>query len=254
MTTNVVQYWTNLVLLTVTNKTTNTYYWGTTYATNYNPNVQICAQCHHARGANWASGSRPPHAAAQYNIFNGALQPGYLNGTNSRAGLFGLGTNGCAQCHLVDGDHSFEFNPKGMVNAGWYADTNAAEAAIETMEETTTNLMNEVIALLNDWSANKAPAITNKFTNYFQAWEYTSEATVSNPTGTNTWSTPWWGTNAVIVGPPTALQALIPPAIQKARFNLYFVKNDASKGVHNIDYVTFLLNDAKTNVNSLLLP
>ena len=250
--TNVVQYWSNLVLITVTNKATNTYYWGTTFATNYNPNVQVCGQCHHARGANWTSSSRPPHAASQYNMFIGALQPGYLNGTNAQPGLFGLGTNGCTQCHMVNADHTFEFNPQGMVNAGWYADTNAAEAAVDSMQETTTNLMNEVITLLNTWSATKAPLITNKFTNYYNAWEYSSEYPISNPTGTNRWSTPWWGTNSLIYGPSSTYQALIPVAIQKARFNLYYVRNDASKGVHNIDYVTFLLNDAKTNINSLL--
>jgi hypothetical protein len=46
----------------------------------------------------------------------------------------------------------------------------------------------------------------------------------------------------------------VPDAIKKARFNLYLVQRDASQGVHNKDYTRFLLNDAKTNVQSLLGP
>jgi hypothetical protein len=46
----------------------------------------------------------------------------------------------------------------------------------------------------------------------------------------------------------------VPDKIKKARFNLYLVEHDASKGVHNKDYTRFLLNDAKTNVQSALGP
>jgi hypothetical protein len=38
---------------------------------NYNPSVNLCAQCHNDRGASWAISSEPPHQSPQYNMLLG---------------------------------------------------------------------------------------------------------------------------------------------------------------------------------------
>ena len=39
--------------------TTNVVFYSAAFANMYNPNIQVCAQCHNSRGARWVgSGSR----------------------------------------------------------------------------------------------------------------------------------------------------------------------------------------------------
>ena len=40
----------------------------TTFAAQYDPDIQLCAQCHNLRGAGWQDTSRSPHHSPQYNI------------------------------------------------------------------------------------------------------------------------------------------------------------------------------------------
>jgi hypothetical protein len=232
--------------------TTNTYPANTVFASQYDPQLQVCAQCHNSRGARWQDTSRPPHHSPQYNILIGAVQTNYLNGTASMPGIYGLNTNGCAQCHVhkvvspgtisdtnpVMTGHTFAPSLQGMVDAGWYASTNAAAAAIARIQTATTNQITALVAALNNWGLTKAPAVLR--TNYGAlAWEYSAAGALGNPSGS---------TNSIANGPPGSQQGLIPNPIKQARFNLYLVFHDQSLGVHNTNYAGFLLNDASNKV------
>src|SRR6185295_12922875 len=72
--------WTNVMTrLVYTNQlrqvltSTNDYFLTTadTFTNKYNPNVNLCAQCHNHRGASWTSSSRAPHHSPQYNMLLG---------------------------------------------------------------------------------------------------------------------------------------------------------------------------------------
>jgi len=237
--------------------TTNFYFLNTAFATQYDENIQICAQCHNSRGAKWTDTSRPPHHSPQYNLLIGSVQAGYLNGTTPMPSPHGLNTNGCAQCHVVHvtppgtiadtnpvvTGHSFEMNLIGCVAAGCHRSTNNARGFLVGMQADTTNGISEIVGLLNTWATTKAPAIIR--TNYGAlAWEYTTPGTLGNPSG-----------NTSVVGPPSGgtgvpnLQTNIPNTIKQARFNLYTVFHDQSLGAHNPDYTLRLLDLARTNVN-----
>ena len=72
-------------------------------------------------------------------------------------------------------------------------------------------------------------------------WEYTTPGQLSNPSGSTS-----------IKGPTTAEQAQIPQDIKDARFNLYLIEHDASKGIHNAPYTRYLLDVADQKVNAEL--
>jgi hypothetical protein len=248
--TSVSQYSTNVL----GQITTNLLYFNTDFAAQYSAGVQICAQCHNQRGAAWTDTSRPPHHSPQYNLLIGDVG---LPGGVSMMGAHGLRvTNQCTQCHVhgqeanpafpvsetntVYTGHSFRMTLNGCSVTGCHSSTNTAASMIAATSVDTTNRIAEVVRLLNTWATTKSPpALRLVYGQY--AWEYTSPGQLSNPTGTNS-----------ITGPDAAGQALIPEAIRKARFNLYLVEHDASKGVHNADYARHLLHNAKTNVQAEL--
>src|SRR5208282_5937331 len=39
----------------------------------YNPNINICAQCHNHAGASWTNNAREPHHSLQYNMLLGTV-------------------------------------------------------------------------------------------------------------------------------------------------------------------------------------
>ena len=78
----------------------------------YNPNIQICAQCHNARGAQWTDTSRPPHGSLHYNMLLGDIG---VIGTNlapyqpsTHARFF---TNQCVDCHMQTEEFQSEAMP-----------------------------------------------------------------------------------------------------------------------------------------------
>lgn len=228
--------------------TTNTYWANAGFAAQYQPDLQICAHCHNARGATWQSSGRPPHHSPQYNVLIGAVQTNYLNGINlTRLGTHGRNTNGCVQCHMNrvsvaeptplapnNTGHRFEVGFDGCAGAGCHSSPTQAEIAIIGTRFDATNRIQTVVGLLNQWALNHSPLTLR--TNYGAlAWEYTTPGGLSNA-----------GTNA---GPSNARQALVPDTIKQARFNLYLVFHDGSLGVHNGDYARLLLDLAKSNVN-----
>jgi hypothetical protein len=203
----------------------------------YNPNINVCGQCHNDRGSAWTDTSRSPHESPQYNMLLGTVgelpsgpTPG-LPSTHSRLEMQ------CAGCHMqtatndISG-HAFQVetyqlcqnchnNPGGLVNLV----TNIIASQIQL-----------TASYLDLWATNVAPSLG--LTNYGTlAWEYSTPGALS-PSGA--------------VGPGTADQALIPDDIKKARFDLYLVLYDGSFGVHNGPYDSDLLQAAQTFVENQL--
>lgn len=256
---------------------TNVVFYGTTFSSMYDPNVQVCGQCHNTRGARWdgrAFGfitngtsvtfglttnvtgySRPPHHSPQYNMLIGIVQDDYLNvnaqgvATNFTARHSGFtgnpyNTNQCATCHV----------PKYQVDANTFVtghtfdlDTKGCALGgchqsgvpdIEGQQVLTTNNLSRLVELLNSWATNKAPALLG--------------TTAYNNSKQNSWEFTTIGALASVTnaGPSSANQVKLPAAIRQARFNAYMVLHDGSMGVHNPGYTRFLLNDAETKVLS----
>ena len=230
---------------------TNDYVLTTTsiFTNNYNPNINLCAQCHNHRGAAWTNSSEPPHTSPQYNILLGTI--GELDSGSSQydPGSHGLLiTNQCVGCHMqstlyvspaqpaVTG-HSFAMNSYAVCS-GCHGSAGNASNLVVFVGGLITNQIQTVQASLSEWATNKAPAIFGTAQYGTLAWEYTTPGTLS-PGGP---------------GPSAAQQALIPVNIQKARFNLYLVLYDGSLGVHNPLYVIALLDAAQNWVQQELSP
>lgn len=229
------------------------------FAEQYNPNIQICGQCHNHRGATWdGSASRPPHHSPQYNMLIGIVQTNYLTtdasgyatnfiarhgvGVSSTSGNYN--TNQCATCHVpiyqatnnnvvahITG-HTFALDTNGCALGGCHL---SGVPNIEEFQTTTTNSITAAVALLNYWGVTYAPALG--LTKGSNNWEYTFTGGLA-PVSPNT-------ANA---GPSSSQQNLIPAAIKQARFNVYMAFHDGSLGVHNPNFTPFLLSDASNKI------
>lgn len=223
----------------------------TNFSSVYNPNINICAQCHNHRGADWTSSGRPPHHSPQYNMLLGTVGvlpvgvsggPAAHAGTEFLSGASGrllLVTNQCVTCHMQAGayqpgppevaavtGHSFEVRSYGACVDCHGAGAN--DDSVRTWREFFLDQMQEVKAKLDQWALTKAPDVLR--TNYgVRSWEYTVPGD--------------WSSGGP--GPTTAQQALIPDNIKKARFNLYLVLYDGSYGLHNGPYSLTLLDAAR---------
>jgi formate-dependent nitrite reductase cytochrome c552 subunit len=241
--------YTNQLRYPLTSTNFFSYNTGTNFASQYNTTVNVCGQCHNARGATVGSTSRAPHHSVQYNILLGnigittnAVPPQGAHRNNSRQ---------CAGCHTHrhDEDNPTEENPAftghtfrptipacaacHTATTGPLSPTNllfTVQAEISGMIDTTKNL-------LDLWATTKN---TNSWASKYEAlgWEYTTPGQLSNPTGSST-----------IKGPTSSEQAQIPQNIKDARFNLYLIEHDASKGIHNAPYARYLLGVAQDKVN-----
>jgi formate-dependent nitrite reductase cytochrome c552 subunit len=226
----------------------------TTFAAQYDENVQLCGQCHNQRGASPDDTSRPPHHSPQYNMLIGdiGVAKGYV--AKSIQVEHTKLENQCAYCHMhqespanptpdnpADTGHKFEPNKNACIDC--HETVENAQFRIVTTQADTKKRIAEVKALLDKWAQTKAPAALQKKYGAL-AWEYTSPGVLSNPSGA-----------ATIVGPSTAEQAQVSSDIKKARMYLYMVEHDGSFGVHNGQYARYLLGTAKTNVlNQLNAP
>ncbi len=218
------------------------------FAAQYNPNINVCGQCHNQRGAKWDDTSRPPHHSPQYNILigDGGYELGPLPPPQSYHRQV---DEQCAHCHMhpeepeepsdeepVYTGHGFR--PRLDSCAPCHSESEA-ELFIAHVQTEITNRIAQVKDLLDTWATMKAPAGLTQYGTL--AWEYTNEGQLSNPTG-----------NPDLKGPSSSEQALIPDNIKQARFNLYLVEHDASFGVHNADYERYLLSVAEYLVNAEL--
>jgi len=236
VTTNI--YYTNFLGVI----TTNTYFLNTTFATQYNSNIQICAQCHNARGADWTSTSRPPHHSPQYNMLLGIIGELTTGAAPQQPGSHALLiTNQCVGCHMQTAPYVSEGQPSSSGHT-FRVDSfdlcRQCHALPEELLAFATNAVatqiQQVKSALDLWATTKAPEALRQYGT--RAWEYTNPGELS--TGGP--------------GPTTALQALIPDTIKKARFNMYLVLNEGSYGVHNPRFTVTLLDDAMTWVRQEL--
>lgn len=216
------------------------------FSAQYRPGVNLCGQCHNARGAQWTDTSRPPHASPQYNLLLGAIgempdgtapyQPG------SHALMIG---NQCVGCHMPTSEPSQDHpGISGHTFAVTSFDSCLAchpfpEPLADFTINTISNQVQEAKSWLDTWGVSKAPEpLRTKYG--VRAWEFTTPGELSNPPGTTT------------PGPSSEEQALIPDRIKKARFNIYLVERDGSYGVHNAPFIVYLLETAQNWIRAEL--
>lgn len=219
----------------------------TSFAVQYDPEVNMCGQCHNMRGASWKDTGRPPHHSPQYNMLigNGGVEDGTPPQSKHRDNL-----KQCAGCHThphptenpseenpVYTGHKFEPHLANCTEC--HAGNDAASKMAKTQADVKARIL-EVQALLNQWGETKANDVLRaKYGKY--TWEFSSPGQLSNPTG-----------SSAIKAPTSAEQSVIPDGIKQARFNLYLVEHDASKGVHNAAYAMYLLQVAENRVKAAL--
>jgi hypothetical protein len=219
------------------------------FSTNYNPAINVCAQCHNDRGASPTDTAFPPHNSSQYNLLLGAvgvLPPG--EPTNQPATHAFLEQQ-CVTCHMQMSPYVSPAQP-AVSGHTFTVDTYQACATCHGSAANAQNLaaflatvinmqVQSVNAALNEWATNDAPlALRTKYG--ARAWEYSTPGSLS-PGGP---------------GPTAAEQASapVPQAIMQARFNLYLVVDDGSMGVHNPFYCLDLLEYADELVQQQLAP
>ncbi|MGD0258669.1 MAG: cytochrome c family protein [Verrucomicrobiota bacterium] len=219
---------------------------GTTIASQYNPNINLCAQCHNDRGASWTNSSEPPHPSLQYNMLLGtvgvlASGPTNLPGTHSQL------EKQCVACHMQTSPyqsaaqpaitgHSFKVQLYDVCTP--CHGSGQGQGLVQLLNLIVSNQVSQVKASLDYWATN---TITTNFPSALRSY------------GTRAWeyATPG-GLSSGGPGPTANLQTNIPVNIQKARFNLYAVYNDGSGGVHNPFYVLSLLSNAEAWVQQQL--
>lgn len=206
------------------------------FTNQYNPNINLCAQCHNDRGASWTSTSRPPHHSPQYNMLLGSVGE-LTNGTATYqpASHATMLQNQCVDCHMQTQDrtnsqpavtgHSFQVTSYNVcLQCHPYPDLLAEFATTDISTQ-----IQQLKGYLDLWATTKAPAALS--TKYGAlAWEYSTPGELSPPGS---------------VGPNSTEQAQIPNNIKKARYNLYLVLNDGSYGIHNGPFITSLLDNAR---------
>jgi len=196
------------------------------FATNYNPEINVCAQCHNDRGASANSLDFPPHHSSQYNMLLGSFRQQDTDVPSNQPATHALLEKQCVACHMQTpagtGGHSFKVQSYGLCQT--------CHSSPELLVQFTTNTVFLQIqrdkAALDFWAMIKAPAPLQKYG--AKAWEYAHPGSLSEAGPS----------------PTTAEQGLIPVKIQKARFNLYLVFNEGSFGVHNGPYTVDLLETA----------
>jgi hypothetical protein len=230
-----------------------------------NTNINLCGQCHNARGAAWTDTSRAPHNSLQYNFLLGSVgelldgPAGFIPGSHaglpdsadySLSGTFYL-TNQCVSCHMQKDAppanihrHTFEVDSHDICMNCHLFDPGQLVPDVS-------NKVASVIFFLNRWVALKAPPALQ--TNGTVQWEYTTPGGLVWQTNSSGYVTGWTRMDeANFSGPDAAGQALIPDNIKKARFNLYLVVNDGSLGVHNSIFARILLDAARSFVSQEL--
>lgn len=248
----------------------------TNFAAQYDPDIQLCGQCHNERGATWANTTaRPPHHSPQYNILIGqAVDPRFdTNTLNGELVLFNQMPAGhgdptipapwgnpaqCTTCHNRADHlesptpatpnytgHKFEVQLLACADChGFLDDPMAAEIAeggVEFIQAGIHDGIKKAMAELDLWAATKIPGLdTPGHTNYIAFIGTNAPASV----------VPWEFTNIGQLNtgkkaPGSAGQSRIPAAVKQSRFLLYLVEHDASYGVHNPPYARYLLKTAQ---------
>lgn len=248
--------WTNILSGVITTNqlrnpvaSTNDYFLSTSdvFTNKYNPNINLCAQCHNHRGATWTSSSRPPHHSPQYNILLGSV--GELA---SGPATYSPSTHAlqiekqCVGCHMPTEEYLSEALPAVTGHSFRVESFQSClechpfmpELLVEFTAFVVTNRMQEVKGYLDQWALQQAPAEIQKYG--VRAWEYDNAGGLSTPDPDGTLRGPVSSTNAALDE-----QKYIPTNIKKARYNLYLVLHDGSRGVHNPQHTITLLETAR---------
>lgn len=263
--------------------TTNLVYYNTTFASLYDPNIQICAQCHNTRGARWdnrsyslitngaeitvglttniSTGSwRYPHYSPQYNMLIGIVQGDYFNTNSSgvatnwlqRHGTSVSGSSGnfnakqCVTCHVP----SYQDAETGDLIGGhsFVLDTRGCELA--GCHSSGRPSIEEAQHNTKDGLKRVVSLLNQWATN--KAPAILGAGTYANHLQ-NSWEYTVIGGLATITnaGPSgTNQRDKLPDAIKQARFNAYMVKQDGSYSIHNPRYANALIADAESKVLS----
>jgi protein-arginine kinase activator protein McsA len=211
------------------------------FTTNYNTQINVCAQCHNDRGASYMDSESPPHHSSQYNMLLGTVGelasgvPPNLPATHSRI------EKQCVGCHMQTSDqqsgHRFAVTSyEACVTC--HGSAANAENFVVFLKAIITSLSQQVKDELDQWATNNAPVELHKYGAL--AWEYQRAGQLSSPDSTLS------GPVSDRSDPAKDEQKYIPANIKKARFNLYLVINDGSYGVHNGPYAIVLLDAAQT--------
>ncbi|MGB9603201.1 MAG: multiheme c-type cytochrome, partial [Limisphaerales bacterium] len=209
----------------------------TTFANQYDPNINLCGQCHNLRGGVWTDTGRPPHHSPQYNILVGTGGWPNISDNSQTIATHGLAIETqCAHCHVhsvsvanpTDSNpnytgHKFEVRFEACEEC--HSSAEVGELLAEGTQKVISNKIQEVVALLRNWGVSNAPSVLRNKSGPL-AWEYSVAGQLSTALMSTITNKP----------PSSSEQALIPDAIKQARFNLYLVEHDGSKGVHNAKY------------------
>lgn len=210
------------------------------FTNKYDPNINVCAQCHNHRGAAYTSSSRPPHLSPQYNMLLGTVGELSAGPASGQPSTHALLEKQCVACHMQTADYVGPTQPavsghhfKVELYTACQQCHPLPELLVEFTSGAISNQIQQVKASLDLWATTKAKATLR--TKYGAlAWEYTNPGALS--TGGP--------------GPSASEQADIPDTIQKARFDLYLVLNDGSYGVHNGPYAKKLLETAQSLIQA----
>ena len=229
---------------------TNDYFMSTNgaFLSQYNPRVNICAQCHNHAGASWTNNACEPHRSPQYNMLLGTV--GELESGLSPyqpGGHALLITNQCAGCHMQRTPFVSETQPAVTGHSFKVTQFDLClnchplpEALATFVMDSVSNQIQQVKSDLDYWAANTTnQAVQVLWAKYGDlTWEYTTPGQLSSGGP----------------GPNETEQTQIPANIRKARFNLYVVLNDGSFGVHNGPYAVALLDAAEDWIDEELDP
>jgi len=270
---------------------TNTVFYSAAFANTYDPNIQVCGQCHNSRGARWdgrsfgyyiastgqtvttngpgitwgvltnISFSRPPHHSPQYNVLVGIVQPDYLTTDAS-----GVATNFIARHGIGVSSTSGIYNtnqcatchvPVYALNAG----TNVTGHTFE-LDTKGCALGGCHLGGVPNWeevqvtTSNRITAAVASLNSWAIA-NGTNLFGAANATkyGVNGWEFTTVGALATVTnaGPSSGDQLKLPTLIKQARFNLYMAQYDGSLGVHNPGYTTLLISDATNKISNVTI-
>jgi hypothetical protein len=225
----------------------------TSFAVQYDATLNLCGQCHNARGATWKDTGRAPHHSPQYNMLTATI--GFVSSASAarQSAHATQIVNQCTHCHThahpvenpTENNPNYtghKFAPHLKSCQPCHIDEADAASKVEATQTDVKRRIADLKALLERWGATASdPTLRAKYGTL--AWEYNTVGDITDP--------------AQVMGAkgPTAQeQNVVPDEIKQARFNLYVVAHDLSYGVHNTKYAQDLLRIASDLVNTKLAP
>ncbi len=244
--------------LTTTAAVPMTMYGGTKTINFAKSNGNLCTKCHQPRPVTAASGNVINYATlvsaptATYNLSNIGYRTGVHYGTQGAmaAGMgaveFGTGytnsahvaTASCSSCHMATptgfaGGHSFSAagNFNGCNVSGCHTTMSATNATYTSAVSAVSTKLGQLAAKINAIGAGhdilQKDPVDNQYHGYFDIYD-------ANSNTTGYWKNPTLGNLAL-------------PALTNAQFgaivNFQMVARGAGKGIHNLPYITKLLDN-----------